>query len=282
MIAEPHTADDTVAVGRLLAHQRRQLGVSLEDATRQLLLSKSQIEGLERGEPGAFYNPQFYRQALRKYAAYLQVALPELPATTEVAAPVLAPALPAEHFEPPSRTHVYLAVAAGLIVVVGGAGWFIARAAGRAPATVATVVTAGATGRPVEIPADIPTDTPAAPPAPPVTTPGPSLDVPQAQEVAASAVGILTVDDPSWVFIRYADGSVVQRAVNPGEQLALTQRMVYLAAGTRTVHVTVADRMIDTRPFVTDKGEVRVSARQLETWPFPDLPTAVPPSASTP
>lgn len=289
----PRSAGDAVSLGRLLAHQRLTLGISLDDASRHLLLSKSQIEGLERGDPAAFYNPQFYRQALRKFAAYVNVALPEEPTVADLPAPVLAPPPPPTQFEPPSRVPVYLTIAALLLVVVGGAGWLLARSGGGEATSEAAALAAV---RVTTIPADVRAEIPAAPAAPPAA-PGLSLDVPQEQQesaaapatptavvepASASAVGMLTVDDPSWVFVRYVDGSVVQRGINPGEQLALTQRVVYLAAGTRTVHVTVADRMIDTRPFVTDKGEVRVSARQLEGWPFPDVPPAVPVTASTP
>lgn len=58
-------------LGGLLAGTREERGISVEQVCAALLLSTSQVRGLERAETTPFYNVAFYLAALRKYVPYL-------------------------------------------------------------------------------------------------------------------------------------------------------------------------------------------------------------------
>jgi transcriptional regulator with XRE-family HTH domain len=61
----------TVDHGALLAEKRTALGLSIDDVADRLLLSRSQVRGLESNSVAAFYSQRFFERANATYAAFL-------------------------------------------------------------------------------------------------------------------------------------------------------------------------------------------------------------------
>ncbi len=79
------------AVGHLLGAARAEQHVQPGYVTDRLMLSSAQLTGLERGDSTAFWTPQFFEKALRRYAALLGVTSPLLDEVLQIAPPILAP-----------------------------------------------------------------------------------------------------------------------------------------------------------------------------------------------
>jgi cytoskeletal protein RodZ len=60
-------------LGEMLKAQRLAVCLSVEDTARKLLLSPSQLEGLEQGDLNSFYSAYYYQKALTKYLQLLQL-----------------------------------------------------------------------------------------------------------------------------------------------------------------------------------------------------------------
>ena len=69
----PVRVSERGAIGARLASARAAQGLTVEQIAYTLLLSKTQVQGLEEGHPRAFHNEQFYQQGLRKYAVLVRV-----------------------------------------------------------------------------------------------------------------------------------------------------------------------------------------------------------------
>ena len=74
--------------------------------------------------------------------------------------------------------------------------------------------------------------------------------------------GAVRVAKPMWVFLRYADGRVVERNLREGDVVTFDAAPVYLALGSTDVELTLADRPIDVTPFIVN-GQVRMRATDL-------------------
>lgn len=61
------------ALGEMLKTARQAAGLSVEEAAHKLLLSHQQLEGLEEGVLSSFYSPFYYRKAVAKYLALVQL-----------------------------------------------------------------------------------------------------------------------------------------------------------------------------------------------------------------
>ena len=84
------------AVGHLLGVARAERHLPPGYVLERLMLSSAQLTGLERGDATAFWTPQFFEKALRRYAALLSVTSPLLDEVLLIAPPILAaPADPA-------------------------------------------------------------------------------------------------------------------------------------------------------------------------------------------
>jgi transcriptional regulator with XRE-family HTH domain len=236
--------------GQRLASRRASLGISREQIATTLLLSRRQVEGLERGDPAAFYNQTFYLQALRKYAAHVPPASSGSIRHSEDGHVGLAP-------------RRLFAVGAALVLIAAAAGTtFLAL-----PRELPRILDVE---RAVVVPPP-----PTAPPNPLIST-APVVSVGE-QTPATDAVltdlaaggtatgpfGYLTVDTSTWVFVRYPDNSTVERTLGSGESLELDQRPVYLAVGAPQVELTIGGRSVDVTPFITSGREVRLGAREL-------------------
>ena len=58
--------------GAMLAEQRRLLSLTVEAVAERLLLSTSQVRGLESNSAAAFYNLRFFERAHERYRALLE------------------------------------------------------------------------------------------------------------------------------------------------------------------------------------------------------------------
>jgi hypothetical protein len=81
------------------------------------------------------------------------------------------------------------------------------------------------------------------------------------QELQESeSYGSLEVRQSTWIFVRYANGEVVERSLAAGDAYVLTTPPVYLAVGTIETRLRVAGRDVDTTPWVSN-GQLRLGAQ---------------------
>jgi len=73
-----HSVDE----GAVLAERRTALELSIDDVADRLLLSRSQVRGLESNSVAAFYNQGFFERARDKYSAFLDSRITK-PSPTE-------------------------------------------------------------------------------------------------------------------------------------------------------------------------------------------------------
>ncbi len=277
-------------IGTRLQSVRAERGLSLEDVAASVLLSPSQIRGLEHGDVKAFYSPHFYNQGLRKYAALLGV--PEaLLGDAVVASDAAHAAHPSAAAKAPSATEavdgrwggritavvVVLAIAAAS---AAGAWWWRTQETARVaaepvpppPAPEAPPVTQAPTLTPILEPAaDVAATDPAeaALPEPAVATTGTPAAVPAAAapDTPGGPYGTVRAGSGTWVFVRYADGTTAQRTLDAGFTFTIAPRPIYLVVGATDVVLTVGGRRIDVTPWVTD-GEVRINGRAFAAPPL--------------
>lgn len=271
--------------GAELAAARAAQGLSLAAVADRLLLSMRQARALEHAEVKAFYSASFFLTALRKYAALLGVTAefpdPQTSAhgPTEMAqdaalAVAVAdgherPGLPEDHART-SRRAATIAVSAIALALLGvGASWVWT--SGRPPESaadrLATPASMGAT--PTGAPPSSSGVASAPPPAPeplPVASPPPAPAPPappvEPAPVGASDVegrGSFRVGSPTWIFLRYANGEVVERTIMDGEKQVIESPLTYLAIGIPDVDLVLEGRHVDVTRYVVN-GQVRMRA----------------------
>jgi hypothetical protein len=255
-------------VGTCLSGARQSRGMSLDTAGGKLLLAPAQVAALEQVRADAFYSAEFYATALRKYAALMGLD----PAET---ARVLVQ--PAEDARPSSRRgrrsigaslarvprpSRRVMVGAGVLVTAVAGGLLVAAVRERTPA------------KPAPAAAPVAPSTPAA--LPPSLAP---RSVPTRQDSVvhgddqAAVVPVSTADDPTlgrvrvgrrtWVFVRFATGTTLERVLGEGEELLLADVPTYIAVGhADDTTIEIGGRAIDTDRF-TVNGELRVGSSQL-------------------
>jgi hypothetical protein len=254
--------------------------LSSGDVAKALLCSTAQVNGLERGDASAFYGPVYFAEAMRKYAVFVGISSPLVaallisgppPRSRHSAPQVKLPAV--SRIEPKgrgARPGWVIPLAAAVLLSSGVAtAWYfrgslhILEYAASAPSPV--VPTPGPP--PAEPVTTAPTSGTVAaslPPAPTVEQPERTAPPPHGEE------GHLTLARAGWVYLRYADGTVVQRTLAAGGGLALTSLPVYLAVGhlaqgTGTgVSLTLNGRAVALGPFTTG-NEIRIGASDLAT-----------------
>ena len=255
--------NDRGTIGARLASARAAQGLTVEQVAHTLLLSKTQVQGLEEGYARAFYNEQFYQQGLRKYAALVQVPY-DAPA----------PARPSE----PLRDHQAAIAAPGM--EAGGRGRLVAIAfavAALAGAGLAFWVFSGP-ARPATASAALPVS------ALPITA-EPSANF--AESAAVSVDGGLGIVETAptvaptpvaaasgspyarlepgrntWVFVRYTSGEVVEKTLARGERFVIETVPEYLAVGAPDVRLTVRDREVDITRWIVN-GQLRIGSRDF-------------------
>ncbi|MDA1184193.1 MAG: helix-turn-helix domain-containing protein [Acidobacteria bacterium] len=263
--------DACQALGRLLSAARAEQHRSPDQIKARLLLSSAQLTGLEQGDCKAFWTPLFFEKAMRKYAALLGVTSQLLDEVLAIVPPIAAP--------PPDSRFARLAagplIAVVLVVCLIG-GSVAVYYSGRQQVVAPSAVPAprGPAIAPVPVASGQPAPLPAARSAVPAT-PATSAEPPAVptESVASSPTptpdrGHVIVAQASWVFVRYADGTTVERTLEPVQALALTEWPVYLAVGAigdgdaDGVRFVWGDRAIDVAPF-TNGNEVRIPSAQL-------------------
>ncbi len=249
------------AVGHLLGVARAELHLPPGYVLERLMLSSAQLTGLERGDSTAFWTPQFFEKALRRYAALLGVTSPLLDEVLLIAPPILA--APAGHWI--ARPTAWLLVAAGLLVCLfgGSVAWYYSsRLPSVGPSAVPDL--RGTISAPVPV-ATVPPPGRQAARADTPTVPAASLAT--ATPLTPDR-GRVVVAHTSWVFVRYPDNTAVERTLQPDQSLTLREWPIYLAVGSIRasdadgVGLSWGDRTIDVTPF-TNGNEVRIRAAQL-------------------
>jgi hypothetical protein len=78
-----------------------------------------------------------------------------------------------------------------------------------------------------------------------------------------TSVGHVRVGQRTWVFVRFATGSTLERMLGSGEELVLKDVPTYIAVGTADdTTVEIGGQSLDTSRF-TVNGELRVGSSQL-------------------
>ncbi len=264
-------------LAELLSARRRSRGLSIQDVGARLLLASAQVSALESVRADAFYSAEFYATALRKYAALMGLdaaeldrilVRPEPPAS----APVFKRGRPSLGVSlarvPRPSTRVMLG--AGLLVTAVAGGLLVAAVRERAAAKPAPS-TSGNTGTPA-------TPLEPVPPSVPAPAAEPATGEPDAVASAADAVtpamipvstspqgsvGRVKVGQRTWVFVRFAGGSTLERTLGGGEELVLTNVPTYIAVGTADdTSIDIGGQPLDTSRF-TVNGQLRVGSSQL-------------------
>jgi transcriptional regulator with XRE-family HTH domain len=253
------------AIGAQLAETRDARRLTVEQIASELMLSRSQVLGLERADASPFYSSAYFMRGLRKYMAYASVPDDELNET-----------LAEEHeedgfrlmlAEPMTRTRATspLAIptdaikAAAIVAAIAAAVTVLGIGAYRYyPAVVDLVRGTGTVALATEAP-----------------LPAHSTAEPQMSPAAVRAVptsGVLPVEDSTvrisvgkatWVFIRYPDNRVIERRLEAGEAMQIGPLPAYLAVGTAdSVELRVEDRPVSLKPYIRD-GQVRITQPEL-------------------
>jgi transcriptional regulator with XRE-family HTH domain len=233
--------------------------LTVEQIASRLMLSKSQVLGLERADASSFYNSAYFLRGLRRYMAFAGVPEDELNESLEedqeddgfrlmLAEPVSRTPVNAPGPALSWRT-VQVAAAAAVVTVLGIGAYRTFPAATSGPDTVALEASALLPSYPTM-------DTQMAQPAArPVPTSG--------TEPADTSTVRISVGKPTWVFIRYPDDRVIERRLEAGEALQVGPLPVYLALGTAdSVELRVEDRPVSLTPFIKD-GQVRITRPEL-------------------
>ena len=253
------------AIGAQLAEVREARELTVEQIASKLMLSKSQVLGLERADASSFYSTVYFLRGLRRYMAFAGIPDDELNESLEEEeeddgfrlmlaepmsrTPVTAQRLPLSMSF--SLRTVQVAAAAAVVTVLGIGAYlnFAAPAATDGQDTVAL-------GTSALLPSYPTVDTQSAQPAArPVSTSG--------TDPAENSTVRISVGKPTWVFIRYPDDRVIERRLEAGEALQVGPLPVYLALGTSdSVELSVENKPVSLTPFIKD-GQVRITRPEL-------------------
>lgn len=276
-----------VAVALIEAREGRKL--TIQHVADRLLLSPAQVSALEHSDASAFYGAEFYAAALRKYAAFLAVDSPAIgrvvvgPQVDASGAPLRRP----ERSPAASGTSIGatrprngVRVAVG-VVLTSLAGWLFmssvvtrpsrspeGRAQAARPQPDVPLVASPPPG-PVQVPDEPVSESAAA--LTPISAVADPLPVAPVHAVAtglsaSTDAGRIHVSEPTWIFVRYANNSTVERRLRSGEEFRLRDVPVYVAVGTaQGTEVTVAGQRVDVEPF-TANGELRIGAAYLAAF----------------
>lgn len=158
------------------------------------------------------------------------------------------------------------AIPRGLLIVAAGvllaalSAWGVVRSA------------AGPDGLPLVATVHMPMPLEAVPLSPPWSAIAPQRAVdaaPAAPQPAAddgTVVGAVTAAQRTWLYVRYANGTVDERSLEPGGRYVLSARPVFLAVGTSAVTLEVRGRYVPVDPWIVD-GQVRLGRMDLAALP---------------
>jgi len=272
-------------IGAELARVREALGISRTEMGEKLLLSVRQVRALEEVDVTAFHNATFQLKALKKYAQFagLDPALIARLAASIVTEDAEAGQDEEAEFvvsmnEPRRRMTAVVSVL--LVAAVAAGGFYLLRLRSVTGPVGGVVVAA-------QVPAAGAAPAVTQPPAP-VSEPGPVASSDRSVQLPSDPVvtrppamfGTLRVLHQTWIFVRDADGSVVERTLASGESFELESQPTYLAVGTTEAELTIGGAPVDLTRFVTN-GQVRIRAGDFDALvqgatPIPAPTAAVP------
>jgi cytoskeleton protein RodZ len=255
-------------IGSQLERAREARGLSLADIGEKLLLSVRQVRALETVDVAAFHNAVFQLNALRKYALLADLdpalvsklstalMLPDPESTTTRSGTYTAIA----YDEPRRGLRAVASVVA--MVAIAAVGFYALRARSLSGPATGLVVAA-------QVPAGLPASGDkelAASPAPPTDPAVEDTQTPPAQTSVTrmpAAFGTVRVAQPTWIFVRDADGAVIERNLAAGELLELETQPTYLAVGVSDPELVIGTAPIDVARFVAN-GQVRIRAGDFD------------------
>jgi len=267
--------EECARLAQLLSAIRRSRGMSIQDVGTKLLLAPAQVSALESVRADAFYSAEFYATALKKYVVLMGLAVTEADRViVRPAAPVAVPAFKRGRrsigvslgsFPRPSKR---VMLGAGVAVTAVAAGLLVAAVFQRSASKPAPAASGNANS-PIPAPEPFalpPVETPAQPaPLDAALSPNETL-APAMIPVSSStrgSIGHVRVGQRTWVFVRYATGTTLERTLGGGEELVLNDVPTYIAVGTADdTSIEIAGQPIDTSRF-TVNGQLRVGSSQL-------------------
>jgi hypothetical protein len=268
-------------VGRALTDERRARDLSIQAVATRLLLSPVQVAGLEDVNPEAFYSAEFYVNALRKYASLLEIDTE--PIDRILVAPVQEDRLPnamrsAARTPSPTAHPVKLRTAALVIafaIVAALAAWPLRSTfeSLRRPSPSAAVHQAAESAATPSQPVVVATPALATSAAEPNVvaaldvSPPPAPDVREVEEPAdgdlPQSFGRVRVANTTWIFVRYANNSTVERGLAAGDEFVLRDVPSYLMVGSADgTDVEIAGHRIESERFLSN-GQIRIGASAL-------------------
>ena len=248
------------AIGAQLSEVRDARRLTVEAIASKLMLSKSQVLGLERADASPFYSSAYFLRGLRKYMAFAGIPDDGLNESLAEAheddgfrlllAEPLHRATASASLALPARTLQVAAIAAAVAVLGIGAYRYLPSAAlMRNRGTVALATDAPLPAHPAMVLQMSPATVRAVPTA-------------AADPVEESTVRI-SVGKATWVFIRYPDNRVIERRLEAGEAMQVGPLPLYLAVGTAdSVELSVENRPVSLTPYIKD-GQVRITQPEL-------------------
>ena len=249
------------AIGAQLTEVRDARQLTVEEIASELMLSKSQVLGLERADASPFYSSAYFLRGLRKYMAFAGIPDDELNETLAeeheedgfrlmLAEPLHRPKRPSVAALP-ARTVEIAAAAAVVTVLALGAYRYLPMVSDLVGgADTVALATDGPLPAHSRMDAQM---SPAAVRAVPTSGVDP---------VDESTVRI-SVGKATWVFIRYPDNRVIERRLEAGEAMQVGPLPVYLAVGSAdSVELRVEDRPVSLKPYIKD-GQVRITQPEL-------------------
>ena len=135
------------------------------------------------------------------------------------------------------------------VVALAGAGWDVWVHTG--PTQSATASTA------LPIPASPFIAQPSADVAEPAATASPLAVAP------GSPYGRIESGTTTWVFVRYANGDLVEETLTSGKRFVIETVPKYLAVGAPGIKLIVRDREVDITPWIRN-GALRIGSRDFE------------------
>ena len=280
-------------IGLELARIRERRGLSIEKVGASLLLASRQVTALEQVQLQAFYGAELYVAALKKYAvlmgldpsevdrALIGPALTDLDPASRRGRKTMATAF-AGVPEPSKRFVVGAAVVVSVVI-----GSLLLAAVRQQSSVAVTPVPRQQLQHEPVLPASASQQTLPAAPEVAETVGAASRDVARAAAAetvsdepdrvhattaalaiapplaTTPAAGRVRVGQPTWVFVRYANGTTLERVLGRGEVLTLQERPTYLAVGSADETVVELDgQAIDNSPFIVN-GALRVGSSQL-------------------
>ena len=232
-------------LGERLRNTREGRGISLAQASAHLLMSTRQLIDLEEDRSGAFHNDGFRIRAATAYSEWLGVTDIFDSASNDVVTESLSTLGTSIRHQPtmPMAALALCAVAVGIV----GIGLLARRAV--QPGLVA--------GQ-----ASLLAHTAGPPPAPEAQPPLPPQRTPTTP-VTSSPLLMVQADRSTWLFARFADGSVLEMAVEPDTPFELPSDPVYLAIGSEHGLLRQGGRVVRLDAWAS-KGVIRLNHTAVE------------------